>query len=279
MSRSSLSARVRGKLRADLRPAGVTLARKSSFSERLLPLRAVPVVHEETGEQSVPWRTSAEALASMLNSATKGSSSVEVVVSSHFIRYAMVPWSDNLVRDAERLAFARLAFREVYGALVDSWEICLDEQPAGQPAVASAIDRDLLSAIRAAVSNAGAGLDGVVPALADCINRHRRAFKGREFCLASVEAGRLTFAFRGRAGWRAVRSRRVDGALDELLPTLLKQEASAAGVQEGGILYLCAPNVREFAGTPVPGWKLVLLADAAPPPAPMVEPALVSMES
>jgi len=76
-----------------------------------------------------------------------------------------------------------------------------------------------------------------------------------------------------------VRSRRVDGALDELLPTLLKQEASAAGVQEGGILYLCAPNVREFAGTPVPGWKLVLLADAAPPPAPMVEPALVSMES
>ena len=279
MSRSSLNSRARGKLRADMRPGGVTLASKSSFSARLLPLRALPVVQEETDEHSIPWRTTAEALANMLNGATKGSASVEVVVSSHFVRYAMVPWSDNLVRDAERLAFARLTFREVHGALVDGWEICLDEHPAGQPALASAIDRDLLSAIRSAVSNAGAGLDGVVPALADCVNRHRGALKSREFCLASVEAGRVTFAFRGRTGWRAVRSRRVDGALDELLPNLLKQEASAAGVQEGGILYLCAPNVRQYAGIPVPGWKLVLLADAAPPPVPMVEPALASMES
>jgi hypothetical protein len=280
VSRSSPSPLPRGNLRADLRPGSVTLARKSSFiGTRLQPLYGVEVEQDDTTEQAEPWRASVEALANMLGAGRQRSSAIEVVVSNHFVRYALVPWSENLVRNAERLAFARLAFRDVYGALADRWEICLDDPAAGQAALACAMDPELLGAIRSAVTTIGARLDGVVPGLADCINRHRRALKRREFCLANVEAGRVTFAFRARAGWRAVRSRRMEGPLSELLPTLLKQEASASGVQEGGVLYLCAPHVQDHASLLVPGWKVVLLAEAAPPPAPMMEPALVSMES
>jgi hypothetical protein len=281
VSPSLPSSNPRGKLRVDLRPGSVTLARRASFlGTRLLPLSGVPVDQEEPGvEQADPWRPSVDALVNLLGPDRGRPAELEVVVSSHFVRYALVPWSEDLVRDVERVAFARIAFRDVYGPMVDRWEVCLDEQPAGQPVLACAIDRELLAALGSAAAGIGGRISGVVPALADCINRHRRVLKGREFCLANVEAGRVTFAFCGRSGWRAVRSRRMDGALSELLATLLKQEASAAGVQESGALYLCAPHIQDHANLLIPGWKVVLLAEAAPPPPPMLEPALASMES
>ena len=280
MSRWSLSFLSRGRLRVDLRPGSVTLARKQSFfGSRLQPLQSVAVDQDEAAEPSALWRAGVDALGGMLSRARPSGARVEVVISSHFVRYVLVPWSESLVRDADRLAFARLACREVYGALVDGWEVCLDDPPAGQAAFASAIDRELLAAIQNAVAHVGANLEAVIPALADCINRHRRVLRKRDFCLANVEAGRLTFAFRGNAGWRAVRTRRADGPLPELLPTLLKQEASASGVPEGGRLYLCALRVRDHANILVPGWKVVLLDEAALPAPPMVEPTLISMES
>jgi len=271
----------RGKLRVDLRPGSVTLARRPSLiGTRLQPLHGVEVEQDEVPEHpSDPWRAAVDTLAGILGRGRKRPSELEVVVSSHFVRYALVAWSENLLRDAERLAFARLAFRDVYGNLVDHWEICLDDQPAGRPALACAMDRELLAAIRDVAIGSGVRLQAVTPALSDCFNRHRRMFKSREFCLANVEPGRVTFGFRGHAGWRAVRSRRMQGPLPESLPTLLKQEASASGVQEGGALYLCAPRGQDRASVLVPGWKVVFLPEADSAPAPVMEPALVSMGS
>jgi hypothetical protein len=255
----------------------VSLARKSSWlGASLQPLRSAEVEPQDGVEQVAPWRASVDALASLLSGAR---GRVEIIVSNHFARYVLVPWSESLVRDGERLAFARLAFREVYGAPADAWEVCLDDAPAGKPMLASAIDRELLVAIRGLTATSGLSLEAVIPSMADCINRHRRALKKPGFCLTNVEPGRLTFAFWARGQWLAVRSRRVDGSIADQLPTLVKQEASAAGVAEGGILYLCAPRVREYAGTPVPGWQLKLLDDVAPAAPPIVPPTLVGMES
>jgi len=268
----------RGNLRADLRPGTVTLGRKASFfSKQVQPLSSAEVDSHDLEPSVLPWSASVEALAGLLRETRSPGASVEVVVSNHFTRYVLVPWSENLVRDAERLAFARLAFRDVYGAVVDSWEVCLDDQPAGQSMFGSAIDRELLAALGAAVASAGLRLDSIVPALADCINRHRRVLKNQGFCLASAEAGRVTFAFHGHAGWSAVRSRRMEGPLSELLPTLLKQEASAAGVEEGGILYLCSPNVQDHSGMLVSGWQLTLLDEAESRSNAIAPPTLIGM--
>jgi hypothetical protein len=178
------------------------------------------------------------------------------------VRYALIPWSDNLVADSERLAFARLAFRDVYGHAADAWDLCVDEQPAGQASFASAVDRALIAAIRDVVSPAGARLGAVRPALAECLNRHRRALKGPEFCLATAEPGRISLAFRSGGGWQAVRSRRIDGPLAETLPTLLTQEAVAGAAPQGGLLYLCASDIVDVPFFTVPGWRLVRLAAA-----------------
>jgi hypothetical protein len=266
-------------VRLDVRPDSVALAAKSLFGGALKPVRAVPVVRDSTGSEAAPWRAGVEAAAALLSQTTRGGSSVEAVISSEFVRYLLVPWSESLVRDSERLAFSRLAFREVYGAVTDAWEICIDDQRANEPALACAIDRDLLAALQSAAKTAGATLNAVTPALADCVNRHRRVLKGSAFCLANAEERRMTFLFVQGGVMRAVRSRRIDGAADEQLAALLKQEASASGMQEGGTLYICASRPADFAGLAVPGWKVALLADPVRAHKPPIEPALAPLES
>jgi hypothetical protein len=131
------------------------------------------------------------------------------------------------------------------------------------------VDRALVTGLRDLVALAGGKLDAVRPALAECLNRHRRALTEPEFCIATAEPGRVSLAFRSRAGWQAVRSRRIEGALAETLPALLKQEAVAGAAPEGGTLYVCAADSADPPPVTVPGWKLVRLtqADGAARPA------------
>jgi len=246
----------RDTLRVELRPSEVLLHGRS-FAIARDPAFVPPA--DETEE---PWRADLDALAGALKTAGPALGRVAVVLSDHYARYLLLPWNQGLITDLERMAFARHAFREVYGADAEEWSVCLDEQPAGQPFFAAAVDAGLVSGLRDIVSHLGGRLASLTPALADCINRHRRVLIEPEFCLATVEAGRIGFAFRGRRGWSAVRSRRMEGgALPDVLPTLLKQEAVAGGVADGGLLYLCANGLGELPPFTVPGWRLVRLSN------------------
>ena len=253
------------RLRVELRPASVTLSRYALFPRpRVTSTRSIEVAAGASGGEHPPepWRASLDTLASVLREQRGPVGRVEVVLSDHFVRYALIPWSESLVADSERLGFARLGFRNVYGLLSDGWDVCVDEQPAGQASFASAVDRPLIGGLKDVVSLAGGRLETVKPALADCLNRHSRVLKEPEFCLAMSEPGRISLAFRSRAGWQAVRSRRIEGSVDEMLPTLLKQEGAAGSAPESGVLYLCAADIVDLPHFTVPGWKLVRLAQA-----------------
>ena len=90
------------------------------------------VTAEASGE---PWRGCVETLGSAL-SAEHMAGALHVVLSDHFLRYALVPWSENLVADAERLAFARLTLSEIYGS-VASTRCAEHEQPKRSACAAS----------------------------------------------------------------------------------------------------------------------------------------------
>jgi hypothetical protein len=218
--------------------------------------RVYPVTPEASGE---PWRSCVERLGSAL-AEERAAGALHLVLSDHFLRDALVPWNENLVADAERLAFARLALSEIYGNMSDGWSVTLDQQPAGQPSFACAMDRDMLQALRDITNRPRLRLRSVGSALADRINRHRAALRAREFCLASLEPGRLTLAFRNQSGWLAVRTRRVEDPL-ETLSGVLRQEAAAAGAADGGTLYVVADAGAELPSLASPNWKVTRLAE------------------
>ena len=277
MLRWSGSALSKPRLRVELRPASVRLTPQAMFPRpRVLPARpiAVEAIAEGREDPPEPWRAAVDVLDAALREPRSRLGRVEIVLSDHFVRYLLIPWSKGLVGDSERLGFARLAFRDLYGHVADTWDLCLDEQPAGQASFACAVDRALASSLREMVARAGGQLAALIPALADCINRHRPALKAPEFCLAAAEPGRISLAFHSRAGWQAVRSRRVDGQLAETLPTLLKQETVIGAAAEGGVFYLCT---EELPGSfPLPGWRVVHLAEDGVARRRISEPQLVA---
>jgi hypothetical protein len=247
-----------------LRPGEIRVAqRRALFPERGARVEVYPVAAQPDVE---PWRASVDALDSVLLEAAV-SAAVHVIVSDHFLRYTLVPWNENLVDDAERLAFARLALQETFGSLAGDWSVALDQQPAGQGSFVCAMDRELLQALRDAVGRRRLRLRSVRAALADRINRHRRDLKERVFCLASLEPGRLTLAFHGEEGWIAVRARRVNGGLEDSLASVLRQEAAAVGAVDGGTLYLIAEDAAALRPFALHSWQVTPLGDSRRQPA------------
>jgi hypothetical protein len=240
----------------------VSLARRGgTLRARADGPRTIAVAGGEGTETVETWRAAAEVLAEALRERRARLGRVEIVLSDHFVRYLLIPWSRGLVSDSERLSFARLAFKDLYGTSADSWDVCLDEQPAGQASFAAAVDRALVSSVRDAVTLADGQLASLVPNLMDRINRHRSILKARQFCFAAAEPGRASLAFHSNGAWQAVRSRRIDAPLGQALPVLLKQEAVVGEASGGGVLYLCSDAM--LAPGAIPGWQLVRLADGS----------------
>lgn len=265
------------RLRVQLRLASVELARRGVVARsRVLSSRAISIEVSAGSQEnpSEPWRGAVDTLAAALREPRGRVGSVEIVLSDHFVRYLLIPWSERLVSDRERLGFAHLAFQDLYGRVAGAWDLCLDQQPAGQASFACAVDRALASSLRELVARAGGKLTALVPSLADCISRHRSALDAPEFCLAVAEPGRVSLAFYSPAGWQAVRSRRVDGPLPEMLPTLLKQEMAVGGATERGVLYLCTDGLPGTAPFAVPGWRMVRLAERGIFTRPATDPQL-----
>ena len=250
--------------RIELRPASVSLTRRGgTLRARADAPRTIAVAAGAgDGADTVEaWRAASEVLGDALRERQARLGRVEIVLSDHFVRYLLIPWSRGLVSDSERLSFARLAFKDLYGTAADSWDLCLDEQPAGRASFAAAVDRALVSSVRDAVARADGQLASLVPNLVDRINRHRSALKARQFCFAAAEPGRASLAFHSGGAWQAVRSRRIDAPLGQALPVLLKQEAVVGEASDSGVLYLCSDAMP--APGAIPGWQLVHLGDAA----------------
>ncbi len=241
-----------------MQPSSLTLRRARAFSAggaaRVVPLAA------RAAEGAEAWSEPLQALARALDSGRDAHSALHVVLSDHFARFAVVPWSADLVGDAERAAFARLSFSQIYGPISDGWEMALDERLATKPAIAAAIDRGLLQALRELCTARRMRLASVVPAFVRDLNRHRAAMRGSEFWLARVEPGRLTLALRRERAWVAVRTRRLDAAPAAALPGALRQEALACGAAPHGTVCLI-----DSTGTvqTIPGWQTVRVGRSA----------------
>lgn len=243
-----------------LHPAQIRVANRP-----LLPFSQHRLVAQEVAAQSdgVPWHASMAALNAALEQ-RKGVASLHAVVSDHFVRYTSLPWRDNLVSQSDWLAYAKFTFVETYGNVADDWAVAVDRQVPGKASLACAMDARFLRELRQTAEKFKVRLTSVQTALCERINRHRRQLVAAELCLVSIESGRLTLAFRGHAGWIAVRQRRIHGNQLDSFPSVLKQEAATVGTVGGGTAYLVGEDISPVDSDSVPGWNLVCIDE--PPP-------------
>ena len=154
-----------------------------------------------------PWHGALEALKSI----KLPSSRATLVLSNHFVRYALVPWSGALATPAVEEAYLRHHFAKIHGERAKSWTTRASEDGHGVPRLASAIDTALLEELKGAFPRNGkASLVSVQPELMEAINRWREAIPREGAWLVLAEPERACLAMYKDGGWRSVQNAKGD---------------------------------------------------------------------
>lgn len=220
----------RKRVRIALRPDGVTLA---LLAHGLRP-RPADVIHAPcTPAGGGAWRAPLAAADEALAAAPWPAAPATVIVSNHFVRYVLVPWSARLVEEAEQLALAQHCFSEIHGSAALEWALMLAQARAGTPRLAAAVDRELLAELDAFCARRRLRLKSVQPYFAAAFNGVRRQIGVRDFWFVAAEPGRLCLARAAGGRWVAIRSRRVgESGLGELA-ALVEREACLIDMPPG----------------------------------------------
>jgi hypothetical protein len=156
-----------------------------------------------------------------------GEAKLEVVLSNHLLRYAVLPWSQALSSDDEWMAYARHVFGVTFGAEASAWRIRICSGGRGKARVACAADAALLDSI-AAVER----VVSIQPHLMAAFNARRGEFGVDPCWFVLHEPGRVTLALLADDEWRLLRNRQAAADWRERLDDLLVRESALGGVPE-----------------------------------------------
>jgi hypothetical protein len=190
------------RLRIGLAPSFVSVERERGFLRKAIVDRQKLACDPGFGAQL--WDG---ALAALKSCDTRLRATV--VLSNHFVRYAIVPWTTGLDTAAEEEAYVRHYFARVHGERAKSWVLRWTRN--GDTRLASAIDQGLLEALKLALPR----LVSMQPYLMAAINGCSDFIPKTGAWLALVEDERACIALHAGGRWRAVQNAR--GAWLDLL--------------------------------------------------------------
>ncbi len=196
------------------------------------------------------WRPALAVLHAQLADAAWQRADARVVISDHWARYAIVPWSDDIVSHEERLAHGRICLASIYGKGTDPWQVSVSEAAPGQARVACAIPETLLGEIRAALEDCRLRLVSAQPQLIAACNAWRDRLPDAHGWFVAIDEGSLAAARLVRESWDRVYSARIGSDWMAELQRLRTFGRLVAQDGENGRVYVDAPMwLQRLAGS------------------------------
>ena len=225
------------------------------------------------------WQSAVEALRGIAAELEDVRADVTVVLSNHFVRYAMVPPGDGLKEGEEELAYARYCFGKIHGARSKSWEVRMTGGAAGAERLASAIDGTLLEAVHACFPSGGKPkLVSVQPYLMSAFNHWRTTVGAESAWFLLVEPQRFCLALLQEGRWAAVRNNKAEADAPAQWAELLDREQHLVEcAQPPARAYVHAPHAADTRGAAPQGWTLERLTVPSAPGVKPEEAAPLSM--
>lgn len=211
---------------------------------KVITKEVVPVTATEGG-----WKGALETLAKTLKQEQWQNAATQVVLSNSFVRYQLVPWSDEVNGAAERAAYVRQSFVQVYGEAAADWTYVVSEVARGAAWFACAVNRDLLAQLESMLMQAGSSLESVTPHVMTAFNSTRKEFKHLDCWFVQIESDRLLMALMTGGHWQTLSSRQIQGEVwQQALPVWLDREWRLNGVSPvSRKVVICAPESHQAA--------------------------------
>lgn len=162
-------------------------------------------------------------------------SRVSIILSNHFVRYAVLPWTATLTSDEEWLAFAQQSFASTYGTAAAGWKVRVCATGFRQAKVASAVDAELIGSLQALPN-----VVSIQPYLMAAFNFQRRALRGKTAWFVLQEPGRLTLSLFGKGAWKLVRTRQAHAGWQQALADMLDRECVDSGEADCHTAMVCS---------------------------------------
>ncbi len=202
------------------------------------------------------WKSAVEALGRFAQEHEAHTGSLGLVLSNHFTRYLLVPWSERVANAEELRNYVAAAFEDVYGDVAAEWQMRVSPERPGSPRLAAAVDGELLEAVREAVVRSRLRLTSVQPHLMAAFNGFEQR-RETDFVFVVVEANRVCVLAAQSGVWRHVSG--ADAPADPAgLAMSLEREIELAGLSDE------APPAVFVHATHWPGLELPALLGKAP---------------
>ena len=213
-------------------------------------------------ENATDWQPVITTLGSCLAEEAWRGAAARIAVSNRLARYAIVPWSDTLTREAERLAHARICLADNYGNTGPEWRVCLSEAAPGARRVACALPERLVADLRALLDVHRVPMLSVQPALIAAYNRCRHLLPETACWFVNIEPGALVAARLAPSGWESVYSARIGADWStELLRLRMFAKLAAQNSSEGRVFVDAPERLRRSAETTEPGIEWLEASD------------------
>jgi hypothetical protein len=196
-------------------------------------------------ESEWSWQGVLPTLQAVLNKTDFCNADATLILSNHFVRYLLLPWSEVSLTNEEKAALLQDRFQEVYGEVSATWELRLNAGSFGSPSLASGVDQSLLVQAKNIFDSSKLRLISIQPYLMSSANDIRRNFKKGSTWFVVIEEGMFCIALLHDGQWKRIRSRQIEGDwLEETLVALEREMLLDESDGQGSKVWVYAPDSR-----------------------------------
>jgi len=224
-------------LRVFIQPSRIELLRlkrslKSGLKQQLVHQQVIDVAKntDAAAAQAEQWSGLIAALKNALKSENWRGARPEVVLSNHFVRYAVIPWNTGLSGSSERQAYLTHCFYLIFGDAMKNRDLRMADSGFGKSTIASAVSNDLVRALHDAFQQANMRLAAIYPHLPLAMNQSLKLHKKRSlsqlnsFWFVVVQNDRLCLALIENRSWRVVKNVLVGNDVSRQITALIQRE-------------------------------------------------------
>ena len=212
------------------------------FKAGLRPDIVAKQVHTYSGSEP-GWQATISLLQAALNNPEWKNADATLILSNHFVRFLMLPWSDVPLTDAERAALLQQRFVEVYGEESANWDLRLNEGSYGSPSLASGIETGVLEQLKSIFSASSLRLKSVQPYLMTAFNVCRRDLGDETAWFVLVEKGLSCIGLLYQGRWQSIRLRLTEKDwFDEAMRSLEREMLLAEHGNESSKVFVYSPE-------------------------------------
>lgn len=114
---------------------------------------------------------------------------LELVLSSDFIRFLVLPAQSDMLTTSEKRLYAKALYQQVYGNLSDNWQIEFDDAPPNQATLCAAIDQSFIHQLQQLALQHRFWLTSITPLVSYLTNQLK--LKRYEGYLVIIESSRI----------------------------------------------------------------------------------------